>query len=100
ARAALAGASGWLSLRFLLLLLAKELVGPVGLLDADESVAVGVDAAKLRVGAEELAARNIAVVVAVHLAEPKGAGSPLGQFRPTHGHTANGHRPLRGRIAL
>src|SRR5579884_1747677 len=43
----------------------------LGLLGADQAVAVGVDGAELLVGAEELAARHVAVAVGVHLAEPQ-----------------------------
>src|SRR5262245_11764289 len=72
----LAGAAGsrWCGLGGLLPQRGVELVG---LLAADETVAVGIDLAELRVGAAELAPRHVAVAVAVPLAEPL---RPLGQF--------------------
>src|SRR5262245_55916051 len=51
----------------------------LGLLDADQPVAVGVDLPELLVGAQELLARHVAVAVAVHLLEPQ---RPAGQCRP------------------
>ncbi len=47
---------GGLRLWFRLLLLAEQLVGLVGFLDADEAVAIAVDTAELFIRAEELAA--------------------------------------------
>src|SRR5206468_2840464 len=55
-------------------------VGLLGLLQANQAVAVRVEPGKGRVAAEELAAGNVAVAVAVHLAEPDGAGAALGRW--------------------
>src|SRR5437899_9562653 len=46
----------------------------IGLLSADEAVAVGVDAAELLARAEKFAARHVAIAVSVHLAEPERPG--------------------------
>src|SRR5947209_3420431 len=61
------------------LLLPERGVGAVGFFGADEAIAVCIDLLELRIGAEELAAGYVAIVVAVHLAEPERAGSPGGQ---------------------
>src|SRR5579859_5714914 len=42
-------------------------------LDADETVAIGVELVEVLCAADELARRQIAVVVAVHLGEPQGS---------------------------
>src|SRR5437868_6540492 len=42
-----------------------------GFVGVDQAIAVAVDAVEVGLGAEELAARNVAVAVAVHLAEPQ-----------------------------
>src|SRR5262249_15326345 len=51
-------------------LLAVPGVGLLRLLGADEAVAVGVDLLEVLHAAQPLAARHVAVAVAVHLAEP------------------------------
>src|SRR5262245_14823910 len=54
--------------------LAQAGVGLLGLLEADVAVAVLVEQLELLGSAEELARRDVAVAVAVHLAEPHRAG--------------------------
>ena len=54
-----------------------------GLVGVDQAVVVAVEAVELRAGAEELAAGDVAVAVAVHPAEPGGpaaAGSGGGRI--------------------
>src|SRR5262249_38205588 len=58
--------------------LSQQLVGPLRLLGTDQAVAIRVDAFELLVGAQELATRQVAVAVRVHLAEPERANSLLG----------------------
>src|SRR5262249_29095802 len=60
-------------------------VGLLGLLGADEAVAVGVDLLEVLVGAEELLARDVAVAVAVHLPEPQRPAAGAGRAGPTGG---------------
>src|SRR5215475_12194707 len=54
-----------------LLFLFHLFVEGFGFLDGDEPIAVGVDSLELLVRAEELAARHIAIAVAIHLHEPR-----------------------------
>src|SRR5947207_348740 len=58
-------------------LLAEPLVRLDRLFEADEAVAVGVDAAEVLLGAQPLAARDVAVAVDVGLAEPQRPRGPL-----------------------
>ena len=53
----------------------------LGFVDVDQAVAVGVEATKVLRRAQELAARNVAVAVAVHLAEPQRAACGWLVFR-------------------
>src|SRR5262249_40330943 len=67
-----------------LLLFPGLLADRLGLGGADEPVAVGVDLPDLLVGAEELLARHVAVLVAVHLAEPQRPRRALRPRRAAH----------------
>src|SRR5262249_16800292 len=64
------------------------------LFDADKSVAGEVEALEVVVGAEELAARHVAVAVAVHVAEPERAA---GRHRSAGCGSVSGgrHAPIR-----
>src|SRR5262249_31544113 len=56
--------------------------------------------AELLVRAEEFAARDVAVAVAVHLAEPARAGGSFGRLRFSRTHSAERHDPLPKLIAV
>src|SRR5262249_10318937 len=66
------------------LALAQGLLVARRLLGADEAVAVGVDAAEQLVTTQELAARDVAVAVAVHLLEPHRASARAGRTVRLH----------------
>ena len=62
------------STSFLLRLLDAELlVGGFGFLDADQAVVIEVELIEILRPAQEFGTRHVAVVVAVHFAEPEGA---------------------------
>src|SRR5262245_46677924 len=42
--------------------------------EADEAVAIGIDAIELLAGAQEFATRHVAVAITIHLAEPERSG--------------------------